>query len=40
MAVNSHGDIYVAEVSYVEMGMLQDPPREMTSLRKWKRTVV
>jgi DNA-binding beta-propeller fold protein YncE len=38
IAVDSHGDIYVADVSYVEMGRLQDPPREMVSLHKWRRT--
>lgn len=37
VAVDSHGDIYVAEVSYVEVGRNEDPPREMVSLRKWKR---
>ena len=38
VAVDSHGDIYVAEVSYVEVGRNEDPPREMVSLRKWRRT--
>jgi hypothetical protein len=28
----------VAEVSYVEWGMIQEPRREMPSLRKWART--
>lgn len=37
IAVDSRGDIYVAEVSYVEVGARQDPPREMVSLRKWRR---
>jgi len=37
VAVDSHGDIYVAEVSYVEVGRLEKPPREMMSLRKWRR---
>ena len=29
--------VYVAEVSYTAFGSLQDPPREVTSLRKWRR---
>lgn len=37
VTVDSHGDIYVAEVSYVEVGRHQNPPREMASLRKWRR---
>ncbi len=37
VAVDSRGDIYVAEVSYVEVGRHLDPPREMASLRKWRR---
>ena len=37
IAVDSHGDIYVAEVSYVEVGSRLDIPREMVSLRKWRR---
>ena len=37
VAVDSKGDIYAAEVSYVEVGRHQDPPREMVSLRKWAR---
>ncbi|MFL2646411.1 MAG: peptidyl-alpha-hydroxyglycine alpha-amidating lyase family protein [Dehalococcoidia bacterium] len=37
VAVDSHGDIYVAEVSYVEVGSKENPPREMVSLRKWQR---
>lgn len=37
VAVDSRGDIYVAEVSYVEVGRHQNPPREMASLRKWRR---
>jgi DNA-binding beta-propeller fold protein YncE len=37
VTVDSHGDIYVADVSYVEVGRLQDPPREMVSLHKWRR---
>ena len=37
IATDSRGDIYVAEVSYVEVGSRQRPPREMVSLRKWRR---
>ncbi|MDP6667241.1 MAG: peptidyl-alpha-hydroxyglycine alpha-amidating lyase family protein [Dehalococcoidia bacterium] len=37
LAIDSHGDVYVAEVSYVEWGRFQRPRREMASLRKWKR---
>ena len=37
IATDSRGDIYVAEVSYVEVGARLDPPREMVSLRKWRR---
>jgi len=37
IAVDSRGDVYVAEVSYTEVGSRQDPAREMTSLRKWRR---
>lgn len=37
LAIDSHGDVYVAEVSYVEWGRYQNPQREMASLRKWKR---
>jgi len=37
VAVDSKGSIYVAEVSYVEVGRFQEPPREMMSLRKWER---
>jgi DNA-binding beta-propeller fold protein YncE len=37
VAVDSRGDIYVAEVSYVEVGRHLTPPREMASLRKWRR---
>ena len=38
VAVDSYGDIYVAEVSYAEVGRNEKPPREMVSLRKWRRT--
>jgi len=34
LTVDSHGDIYVGEVSYVEYGSKQDPPREVRSFRK------
>ena len=37
IATDSQGSIYVAEVSYVEVGSKQDPAREMVSLRKWER---
>lgn len=37
IAVDSHGDVYVAEVSYTAYGSQQDPPREVISLRKWRR---
>ncbi len=38
MAVDSEGSVYIAEVSYTAYGSKQDPVREVTSLRKWKRT--
>jgi DNA-binding beta-propeller fold protein YncE len=37
VAVDSEGSIYVADVSYVEVGSRQNPPREMISLHKWRR---
>ena len=37
LSVDSHGDVYVAEVSYTAFGSQQDPPREVVSLRKWRR---
>jgi DNA-binding beta-propeller fold protein YncE len=37
VAVDSEGSIYVADVSYVEVGSRQKPPREMVSLHKWRR---
>ena len=37
IAVDSKGDIYCAEVSHVDVGSRMDPPREMMSLRKWRR---
>lgn len=38
VAVDSEGSVYVAEVSFVEVGRHENPPREMVSLRKWRRT--
>ena len=37
IAVDSHGDIYVGEVSFTNRGRLLDPPREMRSLSKVER---
>ncbi|MCH7740218.1 MAG: peptidylglycine alpha-amidating monooxygenase [Chloroflexi bacterium] len=37
IAVDSEGSVYVAEVAYTAYGSLQDPPREVISLRKWSR---
>ncbi len=37
IAVDSHGDVYVAEVSFTAFGSQQDPPREVVSIRKWQR---
>jgi hypothetical protein len=38
LAVDSHGDVYVAEVSFVEWGRHQRPPVDNpASLRKWRR---
>ncbi len=34
VAVDSRGDIYVAEVSYSDYGQLMEPPRELRSLQK------
>ncbi len=34
LAVDSRGDIYVAEVSYAEYGMHMDPPTELRSFQK------
>ena len=34
VAVDSHGDIYVAEVSWTSIGQHQNPPRELQTLRK------
>lgn len=38
IAVDSHGDIYVAEVSWTEFGKSMDPPRILRSLQKLVRT--
>ncbi|MFC7309544.1 peptidyl-alpha-hydroxyglycine alpha-amidating lyase family protein [Streptomyces monticola] len=37
VAVDSEGSVYAAEVSYIEVGSKLDPPRELVSLRKWRR---
>ena len=37
IAVDSRGDIYVAEVTWVMWGPRQDPPREYRSLQKLSR---
>ncbi|MEX0762217.1 MAG: peptidyl-alpha-hydroxyglycine alpha-amidating lyase family protein [Dehalococcoidia bacterium] len=37
IAIDSEGSVYIAEVSYTAYGSLQDPPREVASLRKWRR---
>jgi sugar lactone lactonase YvrE len=37
MAIDSQGSVYIAEVSYTAHGSHQNPPREVISLRKWKR---
>jgi hypothetical protein len=34
IATDSRGDIYVAEVSFVEFGMHMEPPRELRSMQK------
>ena len=38
IAVDSRGDIYVAEVSYSDYGMKMEPPRELRSLQKLVKT--
>ena len=38
IAVDSRGDVYVGEVSYTIRGSLLDPPRELPSLKKLRRT--
>lgn len=37
IAVDSHGDVYVGEVSYTIRGSHMDPPRELKSLSKLRR---
>lgn len=37
IAVDSHGDLYVSEVSYTIRGSRMDPPREIRSLSKYAR---
>jgi DNA-binding beta-propeller fold protein YncE len=37
VAVDSHGDFYVAEVSWTAKGSLETPPREIRSLQKFVR---
>jgi DNA-binding beta-propeller fold protein YncE len=37
IAVDSHGDIYVAEASYTIRGSQMDPPRELQSISKYAR---
>jgi DNA-binding beta-propeller fold protein YncE len=37
VAVDSEGSVYAAEVSYTEVGRALSPPRELVSLRKWRR---
>ena len=34
LAVDSRGDIYVAEVSWSDYGSRMDPPRELRSMQK------
>ena len=34
IAVDSKGDIYVAEVSWADYGSKMDPPRELSSMQK------
>ena len=38
ITIDSHGDIYVGEVSWTVAGRLLDPPREIRSLQKFVRT--
>ena len=40
IAVDSRGDIYVAEVSYSDYGRLMEPPRELRSMQKLVKTGV
>ncbi len=34
IAIDSHGDLYVAEVSWTDYGRHMDPPRELRSMQK------
>jgi hypothetical protein len=38
VAVDSRGDLYVAEVSWTAKGSQETPPREIRSLQKLART--
>jgi hypothetical protein len=38
VVADSHGDVYVGEVSYTSRGSLETPPREIRSLQKFRRT--
>lgn len=38
IAVDSHGGVFIAEVSWTVLGQHLDPPREVVSLRKWQLT--
>jgi NHL repeat len=37
VCVDSHGDIYVGEVSYMVRGSHENPPREPRSFQKFRR---
>ena len=37
VAVDSEGSVYIAEVSFTARGSRLDPPREVISMRKWRR---
>ena len=37
VVTDSHGDVYVGEVSYTARGQHENPPREIRSLQKFKR---
>jgi hypothetical protein len=36
VVTDSHGDLYVAEVSYTSRGRHETPPREMQCFQKFK----
>jgi DNA-binding beta-propeller fold protein YncE len=38
VALDSHGDVYVAEVSWTRQGSRETPPREIRSLQKFRRS--